>query len=238
MTNSSHTTLCLDCAGRNLSLYFIKNQTVLAELELDNVASQAETLLPSIDELLKKTKLDLESIDSVLYSIGPGSFTGLRVGLATLQGLFVQSQVRWQVLSSLLLRTLSAGESDSRPVAAVVKLGRGRLALGVLGDLANEIVFEEERPLVGVKLADNKGYRQGVVTETVFADLLQEHEISKVLMSTALLDSHGDSWKKHSALEADHHLKAGFVQALASESFQKTQENHVVLDYFLKPNIG
>jgi len=46
----------------------------------------AENLLPVIDRLLKKEKLKLGDIDAFLISRGPGSFTGLRIGFATLKG--------------------------------------------------------------------------------------------------------------------------------------------------------
>ena len=46
----------------------------------------AENLLPVIDRLLKKEKLKIGNIDAFLISRGPGSFTGLRIGFATLKG--------------------------------------------------------------------------------------------------------------------------------------------------------
>ena len=46
----------------------------------------AEQLLPVIDRLLKKEKMKLRDIDAFLISRGPGSFTGLRIGFATLRG--------------------------------------------------------------------------------------------------------------------------------------------------------
>jgi tRNA threonylcarbamoyl adenosine modification protein YeaZ len=46
----------------------------------------AEKILPVIDRLLKKEKLKIRDIDAFLIGRGPGSFTGLRVGFATLKG--------------------------------------------------------------------------------------------------------------------------------------------------------
>lgn len=50
-------------------------------------ANHAETLLPLIDTVLKRTGLSLPEISAVAVSIGPGSFTGLRIGLSTVKGL-------------------------------------------------------------------------------------------------------------------------------------------------------
>lgn len=50
-------------------------------------ANHAETLLPLIDTILKRAGLSLPEISAFAISIGPGSFTGLRIGLSTLKGL-------------------------------------------------------------------------------------------------------------------------------------------------------
>ena len=48
---------------------------------------QSETLLPAIDQLLKKNKLVLNDLTSLIVNSGPGSYTGLRVGIATANAL-------------------------------------------------------------------------------------------------------------------------------------------------------
>lgn len=60
---------------------------MLACRHQDAGGSHARLLLPTIHELLKESGLRLDSLDGLAVSIGPGSFTGLRVGLATLLGL-------------------------------------------------------------------------------------------------------------------------------------------------------
>lgn len=60
---------------------------VLAEHSLNSKASHSERLLPSIDGLFKETGKRLDDCAVVCVSRGPGSFTGLRIGLATAKGL-------------------------------------------------------------------------------------------------------------------------------------------------------
>ncbi len=50
-------------------------------------ANHAETLLPLVDRLLKKGSLSVSELSALAVSIGPGSFTGLRIGLSTVKGL-------------------------------------------------------------------------------------------------------------------------------------------------------
>ena len=60
---------------------------VLGELNIKSTSSHSERLIPSIDRLFKDTKKSLEECEVICVSIGPGSFTGLRIGLATAKGL-------------------------------------------------------------------------------------------------------------------------------------------------------
>ncbi|MGA1865272.1 MAG: tRNA (adenosine(37)-N6)-threonylcarbamoyltransferase complex dimerization subunit type 1 TsaB [bacterium] len=60
---------------------------VLGELNIKSASSHSERLIPSIDMLFKETKKHLEECEVICVSIGPGSFTGLRIGLATAKGL-------------------------------------------------------------------------------------------------------------------------------------------------------
>ena len=54
---------------------------------MNHKKTHSQTLLPMLDELAKMIELDLTSIDAIAVSMGPGSFTGLRIGSATAKGL-------------------------------------------------------------------------------------------------------------------------------------------------------
>jgi len=60
---------------------------VVAELRLDTEASHSEHLLPGLESLLDALGVGPGEVDAFAVTTGPGSFTGLRVGLATVQGL-------------------------------------------------------------------------------------------------------------------------------------------------------
>ena len=61
-------------------------QTV-AEYTVNYKKTHSQTLLPMLDEVAKMIELDLDTIDAIAVSGGPGSFTGLRIGSATAKGL-------------------------------------------------------------------------------------------------------------------------------------------------------
>lgn len=78
--------LAVETATAYQSVAVVSGTQVLAYVARDAEGSHAKWLAPSIDETLQAAGLPLAAIDGLAVSIGPGSFTGLRVGLATLLG--------------------------------------------------------------------------------------------------------------------------------------------------------
>lgn len=79
--------LALESAAAVASAALTEDCRTLAELTLDNGNTHSETLLPMVDTLLSMTGLTLADIDLFAASVGPGSFTGIRIGAATIKGL-------------------------------------------------------------------------------------------------------------------------------------------------------
>lgn len=69
------------------SLAITSGERLLAEINLDVPGTPTEWLLPAIDDLLLKAGLTISRLDAIAVVKGPGSFTGLRVGLASAKGL-------------------------------------------------------------------------------------------------------------------------------------------------------
>jgi len=80
--------LNIETATKNCSVSIAKNGKVLAIKELNNGQySHAEVLHPFILEVLKEANIHLQQIDAVAVSKGPGSYTGLRIGVSAAKGL-------------------------------------------------------------------------------------------------------------------------------------------------------
>lgn len=60
---------------------------VIAEYVLNVEATYAERLMPAVDRVLQDARMAVAELDGLAVSIGPGSFTGLRIGLSTVKGL-------------------------------------------------------------------------------------------------------------------------------------------------------
>jgi tRNA threonylcarbamoyladenosine biosynthesis protein TsaB len=93
--------LAVETATSWQSVAILDDSRVLALHNQEAAGSHAKLLLPTIDRLLCETGLTIKQLDGLVVSIGPGSFTGLRVGLATLLGFRTISQLPLAVVPTL-----------------------------------------------------------------------------------------------------------------------------------------
>ena len=76
----------IDTSTNQGSVAIAEDGKLLSESFLPLNSSYSKTLINSLDDLLKKCKIGINDIDGFAVSIGPGSFTGLRIGLSTCKG--------------------------------------------------------------------------------------------------------------------------------------------------------
>lgn len=79
--------LAVDSSGLVASVAILEDDNLIAEYTVNYKKTHSQTLLPMLDEIVRMTDTDLNSIDAIAVSKGPGSFTGLRIGSATVKGL-------------------------------------------------------------------------------------------------------------------------------------------------------
>ena len=79
--------LAVDTAGKTAAVAVLRDDVLLYEAQCNNGLTHSETLLPMIDTALKAAGLTVDDLDVLGVTNGPGSFTGLRIGLAVAKGL-------------------------------------------------------------------------------------------------------------------------------------------------------
>ena len=75
-------------------------------------SNHAETLLPLIESVVRQAQISLPEVSGIALSIGPGSFTGLRIGLSTVKGLAYGWGIPVVGVSTLLAQAARVGEFD------------------------------------------------------------------------------------------------------------------------------
>lgn len=79
--------LSLDTTALVCSAAICDEKSLIAEITVNTGNTHSETLLPAIEQILKITELGVDDIDVFASSTGPGSFTGVRIGVATVKGI-------------------------------------------------------------------------------------------------------------------------------------------------------
>jgi tRNA threonylcarbamoyladenosine biosynthesis protein TsaB len=118
--------LAIETATPWQSVAILDDNEILAQLGQDARGAHGTLLLPAIDRLLMETQLRLSDLDGLACSAGPGSFTGIRVGLATCLGLRAATGLPLVLVPTLEAMAWSVN-SSALPICPIMKSRRGEL---------------------------------------------------------------------------------------------------------------
>jgi tRNA threonylcarbamoyladenosine biosynthesis protein TsaB len=123
--------LGIETATSICSVGIADNEKVIAEIRFDIKNIHAEVLSTSIEQLLRLSEIALKNIEAFAVSIGPGSFTGLRIGLATAKGLAFASGKPLVAVSTLLAQAGASNQwsvnGEQCSVVPVIKARTGEI---------------------------------------------------------------------------------------------------------------
>ena len=129
MRSSSTILLALDTSTRTVGLALYDGAQVLAEAVWMSQDYHTVELAPAVADALQRAGITVEGLGALAVALGPGSFTGLRVGLALAKGLAVARGL--PIVGVPTLDALAASQPLlDMPMAAALRAGRGRLAVG------------------------------------------------------------------------------------------------------------
>ncbi|SFB55710.1 tRNA (adenosine(37)-N6)-threonylcarbamoyltransferase complex dimerization subunit type 1 TsaB [Algoriphagus aquimarinus] len=196
--------LSLETSTTICSISLHQNGVLIGEKSLDVPGAHSEKLMGMIESLLDECQFTIKQVNAVAVSEGPGSYTGLRIGVSVAKGLAFAGDIPLIAISTL--KALSYGAKSQ-----VEDFG---LIVAMLDARRMEVyreVFDED--LVSVRKLDSE-----IIDEESFSDLLEKGKVYYV----------GDAVEKVSkvihhenAIFLDVAISAEYVGALAFEKFQK-----------------
>jgi tRNA threonylcarbamoyladenosine biosynthesis protein TsaB len=129
--------LAIDTSTETASIALVKESKVLAELTWHCGQNHTAQLLPYLTLLLDKAKVSLQSTRCIIVAKGPGSFNGLRVGMATAKGLALSLGVPIIGISTLETDAYQHAETGL-PICPIFNAGRGEIATALYQMKGNE----------------------------------------------------------------------------------------------------
>lgn len=111
--------LALDTALNACSAAVLDQETILAEHREIRSRGHAETLLPLIKDLMRRSGTTFKDLDALAVSVGPGTFTGLRIGLAAARGIALAAHLPCIGITTLEALAASVPENTEEEIITV-----------------------------------------------------------------------------------------------------------------------
>ncbi|NMM65389.1 tRNA (adenosine(37)-N6)-threonylcarbamoyltransferase complex dimerization subunit type 1 TsaB [Clostridium sp. P21] len=141
--------LSLDSATEAATCAVIENDKLLGEITLNYKKQHSILIMSMIDKLLKNLKIDINSLDGFVVSKGPGSFTGLRIGVSTIKGLSQGTSKPFLGVSSLdaLAYNLAYTEGIICPIIDAL---RNNVYTGLYHFVNNELKLIDDYKIISI----------------------------------------------------------------------------------------
>ena len=121
--------LAVDTSTQTIGVALYDGVQILSEMIWNSDKYHTVELAPTVESLIDRAGIALNDLRVVAVALGPGSFTGLRIGLAFAKGMALAKHL--EIIGVPTLDILAASQPlDKLPMAAVLHAGRGRLAVG------------------------------------------------------------------------------------------------------------
>ena len=140
--------LIINTENDELEIVLCDKDTIFSKSEKSKLHHN-ETMLPLLDELLKENKIRLTDINELGVIIGPGSFTGIRVGIATIKAFRDSSNIQAKGINNLdYLFNLAKSQNENINVVAI----KGSRDSYFVARFINDVVYKYERNLTLAEL--------------------------------------------------------------------------------------
>lgn len=183
--DSIQITIAIESAINGGSLALFRGSDLIDEMTGATALSRAEDLLPNIEILLTRNTLTAREVTQVITGAGPGSFTGIRIGLATAIGFATAVNAEFRSVSTLEVMAHASGSQS--PLTCALPVGRGTICFQQFGPGLTPT--DDPQPIATADFTDllsNGTDWKFVVNDSMAADLLIEATPDLVRVSDGL----------------------------------------------------
>ncbi len=136
--------LAVDTSSAICSVALLDDDRLIDEINLDNGRTHSENLMPLVDEIIRKNNLTVNDIEFIACCVGPGSFTGIRIGVSSIKAIAEVLNVKLAQVTSL--ETLAANVENEETIVSLIDARNNQVYCGI---------FDKEYNLKEESLADD-----------------------------------------------------------------------------------
>ncbi|TEW55246.1 tRNA (adenosine(37)-N6)-threonylcarbamoyltransferase complex dimerization subunit type 1 TsaB [Psychromonas sp. RZ22] len=189
--SSSLNILCIDSSTEACSVAVLTKQAELHQRFMLAPREHTQKILPTVDDVIKEAQLNLSDIDVIAYGQGPGSFTGVRIGISIAQGLAFGLEKKMVGISTLQAMAQQAfTETKCESVYAAIDARMGEVYFahylyldGVMQLQNKEIVIQPDSLIEVFKTQSQNMIENSLLVGTgwsAYPQLLSFFEIAKI----------------------------------------------------------
>ncbi len=138
--------LAIETTGAFASVALMEDDRIIAHISGNDRFSHLQNLMPQVDAVIKESKLSLGDINGIAVSCGPGSFTGIRIGVSSARALSQVLGIPCIPVSSLAALAMRAAEIDSCKSALSMAEEACCKGSGLRGDVEGASFATEDSP--------------------------------------------------------------------------------------------
>ncbi len=121
--------LAIDTSSAICSVAILEDDKLIDEENLNDGRTHSENLMPLIDNVLKRNSLDIKDIEMISCAVGPGSFTGIRIGVATIKP--IAEVLNIKVASVTSLEILARSVENSETIVSLIDARNNQVYCGI-----------------------------------------------------------------------------------------------------------
>lgn len=128
--------LAIDTSSSICSVALLEDDKLIDKNELDNGKTHSENLMSLLDELLKRNKVDKKEINLIAVCVGPGSFTGIRIGVASIKP--IAEVLNIKIVSVTSLETLARNVECAETIVSLIDARNNQVYCGIFDSEYNK----------------------------------------------------------------------------------------------------
>lgn len=128
--------LAIDTSSPICSVAILENDNLVDEINLDDGRTHSENLMPLIDSVLKRNKLDIKDIEMISCCVGPGSFTGIRIGVSTIKPMAEILNIK--IASVTSLEVLARNIENAETIVSLIDARNNQVYCGIFDQKYNK----------------------------------------------------------------------------------------------------
>ena len=135
--------LSIDTASNICGVSILENDKLICNLDKDTGRTHSENLMPMIDEIFNKTNLTINNINLIICNIGPGSFTGIRIGISTIKA-FMDAKNK-KAVGVTSLEILARNIEEDGIICSLIDAKNNNVYYGIFEKIGNEYITKETK---------------------------------------------------------------------------------------------